>query len=93
MGVLLLVMDVAFYARHDTPVGAATWGSRFTTSPVILLSMLAVPLLLSFKTRLSRFERVLGAIIILLGIVVQLLSVAFWYQLEGAQMSTPGAAS
>lgn len=89
--VLLLVTTIAFYARHDVPVGAATWGSRFTTSPVILLSMLAVPLLLSFKLHLTRTERVLGVSMVAISAFVQFLSVIFWYQLEEGQMHDLGS--
>jgi hypothetical protein len=91
MAVLLLGVDVAFYACHVTPVGASTWGSRFTTTPVILLSMLAVPLMLEVRALLSRFEIALAIIVIGLATVVQLLSVIFWYQLEEAQMQDIGS--
>ena len=91
IGLLLLAIDVAFFARHDTPVGASTWGSRFTTSPVILLSMLAVPLSLSLRARFSRIERIAGIMIISLAIMVQPLSVVFWYQLEEAQLFDTGS--
>jgi hypothetical protein len=91
MAVLLLGADVAFHARFHSPVGADTWGSRFTTTPVILISMLAVPLLLAMRARLSRFEKALAVIVIGLATVVQLLSVTFWYELETAQMQDTGS--
>jgi hypothetical protein len=91
MAVLLLSADVAFHARFYTPVGAETWGSRFTTTPAILISMLAVPLLLAMRERLSRFERALAVIVIGLAFVVQLLSVTFWYELEETQMQNTGS--
>ena len=84
MAVLLLGADVAFYARHHTPVGAATWGSRFTTTPVILISMLAVPLLLAMRTQLSRLEKVAAIIVIALATIVQLLSVTSKMQVTGS---------
>ena len=74
----------------SAPVGAATWGSRFTTTPVILISMLAVPLLLMMRARLSRLEKAAAVIVIGLATVVQLLSVTFWYELEEAQTYATG---
>jgi hypothetical protein len=91
MALLLLGADLAFYACHDTPVGASTWGSRFTTTPVILLSMLAVPLVLQIRALLSRFEMALAMIVISLATAVQLLAVLWWYQLEEAQMYDTGS--
>ena len=88
---LLLGADVAIHARFYTPVGAAAWGSRFTTTPVILLSMLAAPLLLEVWILFSRLEKVLSIIVIALATVVQLLSVPFWCQLEEAQMLDTGS--
>jgi hypothetical protein len=90
--VLLLGAYIGFYA-HNLGLGAggaSTWGSRFTTTPVILISMVAVPLLLAMRTRLSPFDKVLAVIVIGLATIVQLLSVAFWYMLEEAQMSDTG---
>jgi hypothetical protein len=84
--VLLLGAYVSFYAKFFTPSGAFTWGSRFTTTPVILISMVAVPLLLVMWARLSPLEKALGVIVIGLATIVQLLSVVFWYMLEEAQM-------
>jgi hypothetical protein len=90
IAVLLLGAYVSFYAKFSPPGGAYTWGSRFTTTPVILISMLAVPLLLAMRTRLSLFEKALAVSVIGLATTVQLLSVAFWYMLEEAQMSDTG---
>ena len=91
IAVLLLGAYIGFYAQFLTPAGAFTWGSRFTTTPVILISMVAVPLLLAMRTRLSLFEKALAVIVIGLATIVQLLSVTFWYMLEEAQMSDTGS--
>ena len=91
--VLLLGAYIGFYA-HRLGLGAggaSTWGSRYTTTPVILISMVAVPLLLAMRTRLSPFEKALAVIVIGLATIVQLLSVTFWYMLEEAQMSDTGS--
>jgi hypothetical protein len=71
--------------------GASTWGSRFTTTPVILISMVAVPLVLAMWTRLSAFEKAVAVIVVGLATIVQLLSVSFWYMLEEAQMIDTGS--
>jgi hypothetical protein len=71
--------------------GASAWGSRFTTTPVILISLMAVPLLLATWTRLSLFDKAFAVIVIGLATTVQLLSVTFWYMLEEAQMSDTGS--
>ena len=93
IAVLLLGAYISFYAQFLGPGagGAYTWGSRFTTTPVILISMVAVPLLLAMRTRLSPFEKALAVIVIGLATIVQLLSVTFWYMLEEAQMSDTGS--
>ena len=92
IAVLLLGAHIGFYTYSlgRGAGGASTWGSRFTTTPVILISMVAVPLLLAMRTRLSLFEKALAVIVIGLATIVQLLSVAFWYMLEEAQMSDTG---
>ena len=90
IAVLLLGAYVSFYSQFSTPGGAYTWGSRFTTTPVILISMVAVPLLLAMRTRLSPFEKALAVIVIGLATIIQLLSVTLWYMLEEAQMSDTG---
>jgi hypothetical protein len=91
IAVLLLGAYVSFYAKFYPPGGAFSWGSRFTTTPVILISMVAVPLLLAMWTRLSPFEKALAIVVIVLATIVQLLSVTFWYMLEEAQMSDTGS--
>jgi hypothetical protein len=57
----------------------------------MLISMVAVPLLLAMRTRLSLFDKAFAVIVIGLATIVQLLSVAFWYMLEEAQMSDTGS--
>jgi hypothetical protein len=91
VAVLLLGAYVSFYALFFPPGGASAWGSRFTTTPVILISLVAVPLLVALWTRLSPFEKALAVIVIGLATMVQLLSVTFWYMLEEAQMSDTGS--
>jgi hypothetical protein len=89
--VLLLGAYVSFYARFSAPGGPYTWGSRYTTTPVILISTVAVPLLLVLWTRLSRFEKLGAVIVICLATIVQLLSVTLWYMLEESQMHDTGS--
>jgi hypothetical protein len=91
--VLLLGAYIAFYAYFfDGGAGGAfTWGSRYTTTPVILISMVAVPLLLAMWTRLSLLEKGLAVVVVGLAAIVQLLSVTFWYMLEESQMSDTGS--
>ena len=93
IAILLLGVYMGFYAYclRAGAGGASTWGSRYTTTPVILISMVAVPLLLAMRTRLSLFEKALAVIVIGLATIVQLLSVTFWYMLEEAQMSDTGS--
>src|SRR5262249_53858116 len=93
IAVLLLGAYIGFYAYSlgGGAGGAYSWGSRFTTTPVILISILAVPLLLASWARLSPLEKALGVIVIGLATIVQLLSVTFWYMLEEAQMLDTGS--
>jgi len=87
---LLLGAYVGFYAQFASPAGRTAWGSRYTTTPVILISMVAVPLLLSMWARLSIFEKAAAVILICFATVVQLLSITLWYNLEEAQMVDRG---
>jgi hypothetical protein len=75
----LLVLIVGFYCTYFTYSGEESWGDRYTTPPVQLLAMLAVPFLL------APAWRKLGRVAIVAGISLQLLSILFVPSLENDQ--------
>lgn len=86
--VSLLVMlgaHVVFHAADPWPLGSMTWGSRYTTTPVILLSALALPLLYGGAGNHSLWLRRLAPVVVALALLVQILASLFWYNLEEAQ--------
>jgi len=75
----LLVMIVIFYCTYYTYSGEESWGDRYTTAPVQLLAMLAVPYLL------EPGWRGVGRMAIGAGLAVQILSLLFVPTLENDQ--------
>ncbi|MBU3666273.1 MAG: hypothetical protein FGM15_10435 [Chthoniobacterales bacterium] len=83
---LLLAVYLVFYSStHDQFDGAAAWGCRYVTTPMVLLGAFGVAATLSCRHRLRpwfcRFALVLAAV----ALAVQLLSTVLWYNLEEKQ--------
>jgi hypothetical protein len=74
---------VLFYAGRPFFDGDHGWGSRYTTTPMILLSVLAIALILTFSRR--KWPNVLLSVVAALAMLVQVLSTFFWYNLEEFQ--------
>lgn len=80
----VLVGHAAFHARYFAWGGDAAWGDRFVVSAAQLLAMLAVPLVLS-----RRWPRPFAIglwCVVGVGVMVQLASVVFTFNLEIAQI-------
>jgi len=82
---LMLAAYIVFHAADPWPLGSMTWGSRYTTTPVILLSALAVPMVCGSAGWGERCWRYLVPLFVVMALVVQLLASLFWYNLEEAQ--------
>jgi hypothetical protein len=82
---LMLAAYIVFHAADPWPLGSMTWGSRYTTTPVILLSALAVPMVCGSAGWGERYWRYLVPVFVVMALIVQLLASLFWYNLEEAQ--------
>ena len=83
---VLLLVYVLFHATDPWPLGTSAWGSRYTTTPVILLSAMAIPLVWCNRgpARVLLLQR-LTPLVVIGALAVQILASIFWYQLEEAQ--------
>jgi hypothetical protein len=87
---LLLVGYVSFYARYTFWAGDFAWGDRYVSTSVELTSLLAVPMLLRHRQSLSAWIWRGGIVLIVISLIIQLASLAFWLPLEIYQMETLG---
>lgn len=87
---VLVASYIAFYGRYDSWGGDFAWGDRYVSSAVELTAMLALPLLLRYRTFLRRPVWYLGLIVTVGSVAVQCASLAFWLPLEIYQMETLG---
>jgi hypothetical protein len=86
---VLLLGYISFYARYTFWAGDFAWGDRYVSTSVELAAMLAVPLLLRYRSDIGSGWR--GAVaIIAVSLIIQLASLAFWLPLEIYQMETMG---
>lgn len=82
---LLLGVLIAFYAPYPFYAGGSSWGSRYTTTPVIVLGLLGFGLAAQLWNKLPGFIRLPSAIIVALALLWQIGSVLHWYVLEEIQ--------
>ena len=87
---LLLIGYISFYARYTYWAGDHAWGDRYVSTAVELVALLGVPLLLQFRAGLGIWAWRGGVALILVSLLIQLASVAFWLPLEIYQMETLG---
>jgi hypothetical protein len=87
---LLLLAYICFYARYTVWAGDFAWGDRYVSTSVELVALLAVPLLMRYREALGITAWRAGCTLILVSLVIQLASLAFWLPLEIYQMETLG---
>ncbi len=87
---LLLAAYLCFYARYTYWAGDFAWGDRYVSTTVELVALVAVPLLLRYRARLSRAIWLASWALIAVSLMIQLASLAFWLPLEIYQMETLG---
>jgi hypothetical protein len=87
---ILLLAYISFYARYTVWTGDFAWGDRYVSSSVEFAAMLAIPLLLRFRSQLGKPMWVFGMVLLSISIMIQLASLAFWLPLEIYQMETLG---
>ena len=87
---LLLAAYICFYARYAYWAGDFSWGDRYVSTTVELAALLAVPLLMHFRTHIRQWIWRGGMALIAAAFVIQAASLAFWMSLEIYQMETLG---
>jgi hypothetical protein len=87
---LLLTAYVCFYARYAYWSGDFAWGDRYVSTTVELIALLAVPLLLRYRSYLGGLIWTAGLFLIAASFIIQVASLAFWVPLEIYQMETLG---
>jgi len=88
--VLLLLAYICFYARYTYWSGDFAWGDRYVSTAVELVTLVAVPLLLRYREHLGKAIWGAGWALIVISLMIQLASLAFWLPLEIYQMETLG---
>ncbi|MGD0791951.1 MAG: hypothetical protein ABR920_09295 [Terriglobales bacterium] len=87
---LLLLAYICFYARYTYWSGDFAWGDRYVSTAVELVTLVAVPLLMRYREFLGRTIWRAGWVLIVVSLMIQLASLAFWLPLEIYQMETFG---
>jgi hypothetical protein len=87
---LLLVVYISFYARYTYWAGDFAWGDRYVSTSVELVALLAAPLLLRYRENLSAMIWRSAITLIVLSLIIQIASLAFWLSLEIYQMESLG---
>jgi len=88
--VLLLLAYICFYARYTYWSGDFAWGDRYVSTAVELVTLIAVPLLVHYREHLGRTIWRAGWALIIVSLMIQVASLAFWLPLEIYQMETLG---
>jgi len=86
----LLAAYICLYARYTYWAGDFAWGDRYVASAVEMIAMLAIPLLLRFRTSLCSWVWRAALTLIAVSFIVQIASLMFWLPLEIYQMETLG---
>jgi hypothetical protein len=87
---LLVAGYISFYARYAYWAGDFSWGDRYVSSAVEMVALLAVPLLLRHRAKLTPWIWRSSLVLIGASLVIQVASLAFWLPLEIYQMETLG---
>jgi hypothetical protein len=88
--IALLIGYISFYARYTYWAGDFAWGDRYVSSAVQMVALLAIPLLLRFRGSLGRIAWTGAVVLIVVSLIIQVASLAFWLPLEIYQMETLG---
>jgi hypothetical protein len=85
---VLLLAYACFYAKYTIWSGDSAWGDRYVSTTAELLTLLALPLLLRHRRQVGKLVWVTGMALVVISLVVQVASVAFWMPLELYQEET-----
>ena len=78
----LVLGYICLYARYTVWSGNFAWGDRYVSTAVELAAFISVPLLLKFRAQLGRPLWIIGVLLIVISLIIQLASLAFWLPLE-----------
>jgi hypothetical protein len=81
---------ILFYARYAYWSGDFAWGDRYVSTAAEMATLVAVPLLMRYREQLGKAIWTAGCVLIIVSLVIQLASLAFWLPLEIYQMETLG---
>src|SRR5580704_8164574 len=87
---LLLLGYICFYAKYTYWAGDFAWGDRYVSTAVELVALIAVPLLLRYRDNIATVVWRAGIVVLVVSLIIQLASLAFWVPLEIYQMETLG---
>jgi hypothetical protein len=88
--VFLLAAYIAFYARYTYWAGDFSWGDRYVSTAVEMVALLGIPLMLRYRINLRRWVWQAGMALIVVSLIIQVASLAFWLPLEYYQIETFG---
>jgi hypothetical protein len=83
----VLAVYVVFYAPISFWNGASAWGSRYTTTPMQILSALTAAWIWQNWCILKKRMQLLAVGIVFFAVMTQLLSLLFWHNLEEIQLA------
>ena len=87
---LLMLGYICFYARYTYWAGDFAWGDRYVSTAVEMVVLIAIPLLRRYRANLSPWIWRSGLVLIVISLIVQVASLAFWLPLEIYQMERLG---
>ena len=87
---VMLIAYICFYARYTVWSGDFAWGDRYVSTTVELVALLAVPLLLRYRSEVGKLVFAAGIVLLGISTAIQFASVTFWLPLEIYQMKTLG---
>src|SRR6185437_9587916 len=79
---VLVLGYICLYARYTVWSGDFAWGDRYVSTATELAAFISVPLLLRCRAQLGKIVWIVGLLIIGVGLIIQVASLAFWLPLE-----------
>ena len=83
----VLVVYVLFYSPISFWEGASAWGSRYTTTPMQILSAVTAAWIWQNWPAFGKPTRIVAGFFVVFAVVAQALSLLFWYNLEEIQLA------
>ena len=83
----VLTVYVVFYAPISFWNGASAWGSRYTTTPMQILSAVTAAWIWQNWPAFGKPTRIVAGFFVAFAVVAQALSLLFWYNLEEIQLA------